>query len=238
MIKWNFIIVGLLFLISCNTVPKENNSLPLIDVEEISLEQEAKSTSIKVIDTDFSKGRLINQQEITLWDVQKMHGHLCDGLVVGFLGLREGLYQLYPDSIVDRTNTRIVAKSSPCIGDIAMYLTGGRYQFNSFYVDNTIDGIYVVQRKDNKKTVLVRLKNGVKPPEIDVLGAKAVNNELDACSLDSLKSMEDKFSQKLFNGNPTDFFEIVLLEDFIWNPILSNDFTKTDILNKNTSNCE
>lgn len=238
MIKWNFIIVGLMILTSCNTVPKENDSLPLEEVKEKTLEEHAKSTLINVIDTDFSKGRLTNQQEITLWDVQKMHGHLCDGLVVGFLGLREGLYQLYPDSIVDRTNTRIVSKSSPCIGDIALYLTGGRYQFNSFYIDNSIEGIYIVQRIDNKKTILVRLINGVKPPEIDVLGAKAIKNELDACSLDSLRNMEDKFSQKLFNGNPSDFFEIVILEDFSWNPILSNEFAKTDVLNKNASSCE
>lgn len=238
MIKWNFIIVGLMILTSCNTEPKENNSLPLIDVEEISLEQEAKSTSIKVIDTDFSKGRLINQQEITLWDEQKMHGHLCDGLVVGFLGLREGLYQLYPDSIVDRTNTRIVSKGSPCLTDVAVYVSGGRYQFNTFYVSNDIPGFYVIQRIDNGRTVSVNINEGVKPAVIDELGAKAIQGELPACELDNLKQMEDDFSEKLLSTNPKDNFTVTELDSFQWEPILKNDFTKTDILNKNAKRCE
>lgn len=202
-----------------------------------TLESKARQTSMKVIDTDFSKGRLTNEQEITLWDVQKLHGHLCDGLVVGFLGLREGLYQLYPDSIIDRTNTRIVATSSPCTGDIALYLTGGRYQFNSFYVDNEINGMYIVQRIDNKQTVIVSMKEGIKPDEIDILGAKAVKNELDACELDTLKIMEADFSRNLFNSPPSKIFDINQIEGFEWKPTLSNEFTKTDILNKNAENC-
>ena len=52
----------------------------------------AQTPSIKVLDTDFSKGRLQNVQTITLDDAVKLHGHLCDGLVVGFLGLKETLY--------------------------------------------------------------------------------------------------------------------------------------------------
>jgi acetolactate decarboxylase len=44
----------------------------------------AQNPSLKVIDTDFSKGRLTNEQQITLSDVAKFHGHLCDGLVVDF----------------------------------------------------------------------------------------------------------------------------------------------------------
>lgn len=53
-----------------------------------------QNPSIKVLDTDFSKGRLQNIQTITLNDAIKLHGHLCDGLVVGFLGLKETLYKL------------------------------------------------------------------------------------------------------------------------------------------------
>jgi len=226
----------LVFGTSCNN-DRSNEGKNRDQKEQLTLEERAKNTSIKAIDTDFSKGRLTNQQILTLWDVQKMHGHLCDGLVLGFLGLREGLYQLYPDSLIDRTNTRIVAKSSPCIGDVGLYLSGGRYQFNSLYIDDSIDGLYIVQRMDNDQAVIIRLKKGVKPSEIDVLGSKAVKQELDACSLDSLKTMEDQFSQRLFNGNPKDFFEIEMMEEFEWKPRLSNDFTKTDILNKSAEKC-
>lgn len=235
----NLIVFVLMVLFSsCTTHTDTENNSEIESKKMNTLESKAKQTSMKVIDTDFSKGRLTNEQEITLWDVQKMHGHLCDGLVVGFLGLREGLNQLYPDSIIDRTNTRIVAKSSPCIGDIALYLTGGRYQFNSFYVDNEINGMYIVQRIDNKQTVIVSMKEGIKPDEIDILGAKAVKNELDACELDTLKIMEDDFSRNLFNSPPSKIFDIRQIEGFEWKPTLSNEFTKTDILNKNAENCE
>jgi len=102
----------------------------------------AQNPSMEVLDTNFSKGSLNYKQTITLNDVVKFHGHLCDGLVVGFLGAKEALYKLYPDGLVDRTNTRIISKSSPCLTDVAIYLTGGRYQFNTFFVSDSINYIY------------------------------------------------------------------------------------------------
>jgi len=199
--------------------------------------KENNSPTIKVVDTDFSKGRLGLEHELTLEDLEKFHGHLCDGLVTGFLGLKVGLLELYPDGIIDRTNTRIVSKSSPCLTDAAVYITGGRYQFNSFYVSNDIDGIYVVQRIDNEKTVIVNMNKGVKPAEIDELGALAVKGDLSACDLDKLKKTENDFSNKLLSSNPKDNFKATQITDFKWKPVLKNDYIKTDILNKNKSNC-
>jgi acetolactate decarboxylase len=151
------------------------------------------SIKIKTNDTDFSKGRLGHTQEITIDDVAKFHGHLCDGLVVGFLGLREALYKLYPDSIIDRTNTRIVSNASPCLTDVGVYLTGGRYQFNTFYVDDKLKTLYTVSRIDNNKTYQVKLRPGVKPTAIDSLGSLAVQRKLSPCALEGLRNLEDKF---------------------------------------------
>ncbi len=193
---------------------------------------------IRVVDTDFSKGRLGLEHEIGLGDLEKFHGHLCDGLVVGFFGIREGLKELYPNGIIDRTNTRIVSKSSPCLTDVAVYVTGGRYQFNSFYVNNDIeDAFYIIQRKDNGEAVAVNLRKGVKPKEIGVLGAKAVKGELPACDLDRLKSLEDAFAQYLLSTDPKKNFKVRRLDHFDWAPVLKNDYLKTDILNKNKSKC-
>ncbi len=201
-------------------------------------ELKTNTPSIKVIDTDFSKGRLSLEHDLSLTDLEKFHGHLCDGLVVGFLGIKQGLDVLYPNGIVDRTNTRIVSKSSPCLTDVAVYISGGRYQFNSFYVDNSIkNGFYIIQRKDNKKAVLVNLNKGVKPVMIKELGAKAVKGELPACDLDKLKKMENDFSKKLLSTNPKDNFTVTEITNFEWKPVLKNDYIKTDILNKNKSNC-
>lgn len=221
-----------LFLISCS-----ENKPETISTGQKKLQQLSENEQIQVLDTDFSKGQLTNKQTISLWDVQKMHGHLCDGLVVGFLGLKEALYELYPDSLVDRTNTRIVAKSSPCVGDVGLYLSGGRYQFNSFYVDNTIESMYIVQRIDNLKTVAVDLKKGVKPDKIDEWGAKAVKKELNACQLDSLRYLEDQFARKLFSSNAQQLFILTNLSSFQWKPILKSDYLKTDVLNKFGKEC-
>jgi formylmethanofuran dehydrogenase subunit E len=193
--------------------------------------------SIKVIDTDFSKGRLNHQQAITLDDAARFHGHLCDGLVVGFLGLGEALYKLYPDSIIDRTNTRIVSKSSPCLTDIAIYLTGGRYQFNSFYVSDSIIYAFIVQRIDNSKTYGVKLKPGIKPPAIDSLGNIANRGKLNPCSIDSLKKMENRFLEQLLASNPRDLFIVDQISNYRWNPVLSGSFLKTDIVNKGIPDC-
>lgn len=199
-----------------------------------------KSTEKKVSvnDTDFSKGRLGNIQQISLDDIQKLHGHLCDGLIEGYLALNLALETLYPNQPFDRTNTRIVSKSSPCLTDVAIYLTGGRYQFNTFYVDNTIEGMYLVQRIDNQKAILVKRKTGVKPAIIDQMGTKAIAGELAACDIDSLKSHENAYSAKLLRTNPMELFEIQESTNFKWKSTLKKHFVKTDILNKNMIECK
>ena len=154
----------------------------------------SQNSSVKVIDTDFSKGRLQNVQTITLDDAVKLHGHLCDGLVVGFLGLKETMYKLYTDSIIDRTNNRIVSKPSPCLTDIAIFMTGARYQYNTFYVSDSIKYQFIVQRIDNEKTYGVKLKSGLMPSAIDSLGKLAVKGDLDACGIDSLRKFVSQFS--------------------------------------------
>ncbi|MET0758969.1 MAG: hypothetical protein ABWZ56_01000 [Flavobacterium sp.] len=41
--------------------------------------------------TNFSNGSLNQKQSFRLKDVVKFHGHLCDGLKVGFLEAKEAL---------------------------------------------------------------------------------------------------------------------------------------------------
>jgi acetolactate decarboxylase len=192
---------------------------------------------IKTNDTDFSKGKLGFKQTVSLKDLIKFHGHLCDGLVLGHLALNQALGKLYPEGVVDRTNTRIVSKSSPCLTDAAVYLTGGRYQFNTFYVDNEIDGLYKVERIDTKETILVKVKDNLIPKKIQEMGKLAVQQKLSACELGLLKSLEDDFSEYLLSEDATQFF---LLEEIKsdWNPKAKNDYTKTDVLNKNAGSCD
>ncbi|MEX2484464.1 MAG: formylmethanofuran dehydrogenase subunit E family protein [Brumimicrobium sp.] len=193
--------------------------------------------SLKVIDTDFSKGRLNHEQKITLSDLVKFHGHKCDGLVVGFLAIQEAMKELYPKTPLDRTDLRIVSKSSPCLTDVAIYLTGGRYQFSTFYVDNDIDGLFVIQRISDQKTITVNIKEGVIPRNIKSMGKKAVQQELSPCELDKLKVLEDNFSDFLISSNSEELFQVDEVKEFEWKPTTKNDYIKTDILNKLVKEC-
>lgn len=197
----------------------------------------SKKISFITIDTDFSKGRLTHKQTINLSDLEKLHGHLCDGLVVGALAIQQAMEELYPNQLIDRTNLRIVSKPSPCLTDVAFYLTGGRYQFNTFYVDTTFKGLYIIQRIDNNKTVSVSLNNGVKPSAIDSLGTMAANQQLSSCGIDSLRTIENDFINYLYKVTPDKIFTVTTLDNFTWQPVFKN-FSKTDILNKNIPNCD
>ncbi|MGY6561628.1 MAG: FmdE family protein [Luteibaculaceae bacterium] len=192
---------------------------------------------IQTLDTDFSKGTLNLKQRIHLDDVAKLHGHLCDGLVVGFQALTFATQTLFPDEPVDRTNLRVVSKSSPCVTDAGIYLTGARYQYNTFYVDNKIPFLYMVSRIDNGQTVGVNLKPGIKPAAIDSLGNLAVQQKLSACALTELKSLEDAFTAKLWYTPLTDQYEITPIPNFKWKPRLKRNFVKTDIVNKHIGPC-
>lgn len=200
--------------------------------------QSQKHISFKTIDTDFSKGRLTHQQKISIKDLEKFHGHLCDGLVVGALAMQQALKELYPNQPIDRTNLRIVSKPSPCLTDVAIYLTGGRYQFNTFYVDTEFDGLYIVQRIDNNKTVSISLNKGVKPTAIDSLGNLATQQKLSPCDIDHLKKLEDDFTNQLYKSDPSKIFTVNNLDNFIWQPNSKNNFIKTDILNKQQTKCD
>jgi len=207
-----------LFLASCSTVDK--------------------FPKFNTLDTDFSKGRLNHKQTITINDLEKFHGHLCDGLVVGALAMKEALKELYPNQLIDRTNLRIVSKPSPCLTDVASYLTGGRYQFNTFYVDTDFEGLYIIQRIDNLKTVMVLLNKDVKPRAIDSLGNIAIQQKLSPCDIDYLRKLEDDFIKTLLKSDPSKLFTVKEIPNFQWNPKTKNDYLKTDVLNKNLPSCK
>ena len=197
-----------------------------------------KFPTYQTIDTSFSKGRLNHKQTIKINDLEKFHGHLCDGLVVGTLAMQEALSALYSNDPIDRTNLRIVSKPSPCLTDVAIYLTGGRYQFNTFYVDTAFEGLYIIQRIDNLKTVSVSLNKGVKPTAIDSLGNIAIQQKLSPCDIDRLRILEDDFTQTLIQSDPKKIFTVKETQNFKWNPKTKNDYPKTDILNKSLPVCK
>lgn len=187
----------------------------------------------KVIDTDFSKGQLRHVQTVRYKDLVRFHGHSCDGLLEGMQALQLALQELYLEGPVDRTNTRVVSKPSPCLADAAIFLTGARGQYNTFYVDDQIDGLYIVQRVDNGLAVCVSRNAGVKPPAIDSLGALAVAQRLSYGELQLLRRMEEDYARQLKKTAPADNFSVTLLENYEWCPSIKTDYVKTDTINKN-----
>lgn len=119
---------------------------------------------------------------------------------------------------------------------MAVYLTGGRYQYNTFYV-NKIPSLFIVQRLDNNQTLQIKLREGVKPKEIDSLGNLAVNNKLSSCELEHLRELENSFTDKLLSMSAKDIFEVTPLSNFTWKSSLSKTFVKTDVSNKKSPPC-
>lgn len=192
---------------------------------------------LHVIDTDFSKGRLGQRHEIALDDVARFHGHLCDGLVAGFLAFDLAAKELFPEGVVDRTNLRLISIAAPCISDVAAYCGGGRIQYNTLWIDPGLKGFFVLQRLDNGQAVRVGFKPGVKPAIIGQMGNKAVARQLSPCGLDSLRALEDEFSAHMLASEPEDLFELEHLDSVKWNPPYVYPFVKTDVLNKDMPPC-
>ena len=116
-------------------------------------------------------------------------------------------------------------------------MTGGRYQFNTFYVDNEIEGIYKVERIDTEESLLIKIKDDLIPKKIPEMGKMAVQQKLSACELSELKSIEDDFSQYLLREDAEEFFTIERTKSD-WNPKEKNDYVKTDVINKNMGACK
>ncbi len=193
--------------------------------------------SFNVTDTDFSKGRIGYHQTISINDLEKFHGHLCDGLVEGALALKLGLKAIYPNDTIDRTDLQIVSKPSPCLTDAAIYITGGRYQYNSFYVDTDFDGLYIIKQKQNNTAYSIKRKEGVKPKIIDELGDLAIQQKLSPCGIDSLRKMENAYMKKLLDSNVNQLFIAEQLPNFAWQPKTKYNYVKTDIINKHLRKC-
>jgi len=207
------------------------------DVRSVPASRPAQELIWQVIDTDFSKGRLGHEQTVTFQDLIALHGHWCDGLVVGAMGLGEALKELYPNAPIDRTDLRILSRSSPCLTDVAILLTGARAQFGTFQVSDTITGLYILQRISDGRAFRVKLNPGIKPAAIDSLTPLAVQQRLSPCELDSLQGIEEAFGQYLLTMDPKEAFMLTEIPDFHWPEPTGPVYTKTDILNKNAPRC-
>ena len=175
--------------------------------------------SFHVLDTESGLGRYAGQTKlITLRDLVKMHGHLCDGLVTAACALRLGLDALYPDGVVDRTDTCVITNNSPCFGDVGEYVTGGRIRFGTQKIDPSLGNEFVLYRRSTGEAVRVSLKGGVFPERLAELEKKiragaGTPEDVMACREASLA-----FASRLLRPPLADSFGVSPLLGFTWAP--------------------
>ncbi len=192
---------------------------------------------IKVLDTNSSLGRYSTYTKlIGLQDLAKIHGHLCDGLVISFIELNTVFKKLFPNGIVDRTDLRIVSKNGPCWVDASSMLTGARINFGTLSVDKSVGNGFIVQRISTGETYQVKLKEGVFPEDLAKLETKIKSEskkgkKVSDSDIKQLETLANKLSEKILNSNTDEIIEIKKLDNYKFKQNIEIGI-RTDILNK------
>lgn len=195
---------------------------------------------INVLDTDSALGRYsLKTKELGLKDLARVHGHLCDGLVISYIEIKAALEKLFPDGKVDRTDLRVVSKNGPCWVDTASMMTGSRINFGTLSIDPKIGDGFIIQRISTGEAYSVHLKAGVFPREQDELEkrirkARAEDKPVTKQDIDTVEKMADNLSKKLLNSPPSEILDIKSMPEYNYNFTFSTG-NRGDIINKNIS---
>lgn len=192
---------------------------------------------IVVRDTDSALGRYsLKTKEIGLKDLSRMHGHMCDGLVIAFVEIKAVLNKLFLDGIVDRTDLCVVSKNGPCWADTAAFMTGARINFRTLRVDASIGDGFIIQKTSTGEAYDVHLQTGIFPAdqaalESKIRGLRAEGKPVTAQDIDTVEKMGDALSLKLLSNPPEQLLEIKKLENYKFNfcDLFGN---RGDIINK------
>jgi formylmethanofuran dehydrogenase subunit E len=213
-----------LLLSSCPTVASEGKSDNTPDWFYPKAIAEAHyNKPIVVRDTDSALGRYsLKTKEISLKDLARVHGHLCDGLVIAFIEIKAALEKLFPDGVVDRTDLRAVSKNGPCWVDAAALMTGARINFKTLRLDAIGDG-FIIQRISTGEAYDVHLKPGVFPDDQAALENKirklrSEGKPVSAEDIDAVEAMACAFNIRLLTAPPDQLIDIKTLDDFKFIP--------------------
>ena len=131
------------------------------------LAEAADLPRFQVLDTRSAQGRIETRTKtVTVADLILFHGHACDGLLRGAYAFAALAATAFPDGVFDRSDLIAVSKNSPCLGDIAAYLTGGRARFGTHLLDGSFGVQFVVREISTGATWEVREEPGFFPPLI------------------------------------------------------------------------
>ena len=191
--------------------------------------------TFRVLDTESSLGPYAEQlKTITLQDLVKMHGHPCDGLVTAACALSVGLDRLYPNGAIDRTDTRCITNNSPCYGDVAAYLTGGRIRFGTQKIDPSLGNEFILYRVSTARTVKVSLRPGVFPERVATLENKIRSGDFTAADMKRCQQWQWDYARTLLEKPLGASFQVESLTAFSWEPDpYPNAGKRGDVINKN-----
>lgn len=192
---------------------------------------------LRVRDTDSALGRYnLQTKELGLKDLARVHGHLCDGLVIAYVLLKAAFEELFVDKIVDRTDIRVVSKNSPCMVDAAGMMSGARINFQTLRVQADLENAFIVQRISTGRAIKISLKDGVFPEETDQLAKKIrklrVNGKsVSANEIDRIEQLHDALSKSVLTRDLGDILFVDELDDYQFH---FNDLYvgRGDIINK------
>jgi len=188
-----------------------------------------------VKDTESSLGPYASRTKtITLKDLVKMHGHPCDGLVTAACAMFVGLRTLYPNGVIDRTDTGCITNNSPCYGDVAAYLTGARIRFGTQKIDPSLGNEFIIHQFSKNRTVKVSLKPGVFLSEVLALERKIRAGAFTLDEMRRCQRAEWDYARRLLNTPPEECFAITEMRGFRWTPdSYEHRGKRGDIVNKN-----
>lgn len=120
--------------------------------------------SFDVIDTRSAQGRLdFRPKTVRVADLILFHGHACDGLLRSVWAMRALADAAFGAAPFDRSDLLVVSKNSPCLGDVAAYLTGGRARFGTHRLDDSIGVGFQILVLSTAETWEVREEPGFFP---------------------------------------------------------------------------
>jgi hypothetical protein len=194
--------------------------------------------TFEVQDSRSAQGRLDEHTKtVTVEDLIRFHGHACDGLLRGAYAMRALADQAFPGRPLDRTNLRVVSKNSPCLGDVAAYLTGARVRFGTQRLDDTLGVGFIVQVISTGETWEVREDPSFLPPLLKAWDAALLDpRRLSGPEKAELLGVHEAMvwnwiRTSLLPTRPADHYHARRLESAELPPSL-HDATRTDVFNR------
>jgi len=235
------ILTGLLAVAGCNSTSSQATGCQT-EVEASStwyyfdwMADAPYAPTFRVLDTESSLGPYAEHSKtITLEDLIKMHGHPCDGLVTAACAMSVGLKQLYPNGTIDRTDTCCITNNSPCYGDVAAYLTGGRIRFGTQKIDPSLGNAFILYRVSTGQAVKVSLRPGVFPARVAALENKIRSGDFTVADMRRCQQWQWDYARTLLEKPLDASFQVESLPAFSWEADpYPNAGKRGDVVNKN-----